>query len=170
MERDRDGGSQRSRFHVAFATTDKVAYHHGCSAWTGGDCELFAGCRVYTSSVRAGIASILPPDYHCIAVHAYKRCCCLRRCLRVTIALLAKPAFTGRNFSFSFVLGIDRAYHLAAVKANRAGEQFLQRRCAISERSRAEGCLADAWAIHSFCIAHASCKKHGKKAMKDRVR
>ena len=124
MERDRSGGSQRSPFHVAFATTDKLAYHHGCFVCIGGELELSAGCRVYTSRVRAGITSILPTVYHCNAVHAYKRCCCLRGCLRVTIAMLAKPAYAGRNFSVSFMLGIDRAYHLAAVKGIAQASNF----------------------------------------------
>jgi hypothetical protein len=74
--------------------------------------------------VRAGIASILPTDYHCTAVHAYKRCCCLRGYLRVTIAMLAKPAYAGRNFSVSFRLGIDRAYHLAAAKGIAQASNF----------------------------------------------
>jgi hypothetical protein len=87
----------------------------------------------------------------------------------VTIALLVKAGLCRVQFQRQLMLGIDRAYHLAAVKGNRAGEQFLQRRCAISEQSRAGGRLADAWAIHSFCIAHASCKKRGKKATKART-
>lgn len=138
MGRDRDGGSQRSPFHVAFATTDKLAYHHGCFVCIGGERELFAGCRVYTSRVRAGIASILPTVYHCTAVHAYKRCCCLRRMHACDHCNAGKAGLCRAQFQRQLHVGDRPSLSLGCGEGNRAGEQFLQRRCAISEQSRAE--------------------------------
>ena len=88
----------------------------------GGDCEVFAASHVAHSRVRAGIASILPTI---IIAH---RSTCVQTLLLLLARMLAcdhlqcwpKPAFAGGNFSSSFMLAIDRAYHLAAVKGKMA--------------------------------------------------
>jgi hypothetical protein len=84
--------------------------------------------------------------------------------------MLAKPAYAGRNFSVSFMLGIDRAYHLAAVKGIAQASNFCSAGAPFPsshvQRWLPDGC----WAIQSFCIAHTSCEKRGKEGRKYRVR
>ena len=65
----------------------------------------------------------------------------------MTIAMLAKPAYAGRNFSFSFMLGIDRAYHLAAVKGIAQASNFCSAGAPFPsshvQRWLPDGCVGD---------------------------
>ena len=136
----------------------------------GGDCEVFAASHVAHSRVRAGIASILPTIIITHRSTCVQTLLLLARMLACDHCNAGKAGLCRAQFQRQLHVGHRPSSSLGCGEGIAQASKSLQRRCAISELSRAGGCLASAWAIHSFCIAHASCEKRGKKATKDRGR
>jgi len=93
-------------------------------------------------------------------MHTHARCA--GTCV---LPLLAKPAFTERNFSVSFMLAVDRAYRCGEGDITLASKS-LQRRCAILGQSRAGGWpgggVGNAEAVNRPRKQRKALKKRGK--------